>query len=154
MCSRGVTQKHRHLMQDLYDLLPHCKKESKVEKKEAVEDLQDLCYQHTCSGLIFLEAQRGKDLYMWMTKAPRGPSIKFQVQGIKTSLELRMTGNNLKGSRPLLSFDSSFSSTSQEENKHLQLMKEVISQSFCTPRHHPKSKPFIDHIFSFSYYDG
>lgn len=29
------------------------------------------------------------------------------------------------------------------------LLKELLTNAFNTPRYHPKSKPFIDHIFSF-----
>ena len=60
-----------------------------------------------------------------------------------------MTGNCLKGSRPLLSFDKSFGSKPQ-----LKLIKELLVHAFGTPRNHPKSKPFYDHIFSFSFSGG
>ena len=33
-------------------------------------------------------------------------------------------------------------------------MKEMLSNVFNTPKNHPKSKPFIDHVISFNYYDG
>jgi ribosome biogenesis protein BRX1 len=54
-------------------------------------------------------------------KSPEGPSIKFSVQNIHTADELKMTGNCLKYSRPLLSFDSSFNA-----EPYLQLMKEML----------------------------
>jgi len=59
-----------------------------------------------------------------------------------------MTGNSLKGSRPLLSFDANFNS-----EPHYQLMKEMFIQIFNTPKGHPKSKPFFDHVFSFTVAD-
>ena len=62
--------------------------------------------------------------------------------------ELKMTGNSLKGSRPLLSFDANFNS-----EPHYQLMKEMFIQIFNTPKGHPKSKPFFDHVFSFTVAD-
>lgn len=65
--------------------------------------------------------------------------------------ELKLTGNNLKYSRPLLSFDGSFS---DERLPHLHLAKELLSHCFNAPKNHPKSKPFIDHVISFNYYDG
>lgn len=58
--------------------------------------------------------------------------------------ELRLTGNCLKGSRPLLSFDANFDS-----DPKWQLLKEVFTQVFNTPRGHPKSQPFHDHVLSF-----
>ena len=33
-------------------------------------------------------------------------------------------------------------------------MKEIFSHIFNTPKNHPKSKPFIDHILSFKYFEG
>lgn len=63
--------------------------------------------------------------------------------------EVKMTGNCLKGSRPLVVFDSSFDSTPA-----LQLMREVLSQAFGSPKGHPKVKPFVDHVLSFFLADG
>ena len=62
--------------------------------------------------------------------------------------ELKMTGNSLKGSRPLLSFDATFN-----EEPHYQLMKEMFIQIFNTPKGHPKSKPFFDHVLTFTIAD-
>jgi ribosome biogenesis protein BRX1 len=36
----------------------------------------------------------------------------------------------------------------------VQVIKELLQQVFVTPRAHPKSKPFFDHVLSFSYCDG
>ncbi|KAJ3080646.1 hypothetical protein HDU99_007824 [Rhizoclosmatium hyalinum] len=66
---------------------------------------------------------------------------------VHTMDELRMTGNHLKGSRPILSFDQSFDNP---ETPHLQLLKEMFSQTFGTPRSSRKIKPFIDHVLMFS----
>jgi ribosome biogenesis protein BRX1 len=63
--------------------------------------------------------------------------------------ELNFTGNCLKGSRPFLSFDANF-----ENTVHTRLMKTLLSQIFGTPKNHPRSRPFIDHVFSFSWIDG
>ena len=37
-----------------------------------------------------------------------GPSAKFRIENIHTTDELKMSGNCLKGSRAVLSFDGSF----------------------------------------------
>lgn len=139
-------------MEDLEGLLPHAKKEAKIEKDDVRENVEDLCQYHTCSNLMFFESKRKKDLYMWLAKA-NGISVKFQVQNIATSLELKMTGNCLKYSRPLLSFDAAFNAEA-ENSTHIAIFKELIVHSFGTPRFHPKSKPFIDHVFSFKWFDG
>ena len=63
--------------------------------------------------------------------------------------ELHFTGNCLKGSRPLLSFDGAF-----ESEPHYRVIKEVFLQMFGVPQGARKSKPFIDHVMSFSVADG
>jgi len=63
--------------------------------------------------------------------------------------ELKFTGNCLKGSRALLSFDPTF-----ETEPHLQVMKEMFVQIFGTPYHFPRSQPFIDHVFTFTFLDN
>lgn len=98
---------------------------------------------------MFFEQRKHRDLYMWLSKSPSGPSAKFLVTNIHTTEELKLTGNCLKYSRPLLSFDKGF-----EASTHLRLMKEMICQVFNTPKNHPKSKPFIDHVLSFKLFDN
>ena len=63
--------------------------------------------------------------------------------------ELKMTGNCLKGSRPLLSFDENFSKI-----PHYALLKELFTQIFGVPNHHPKSQPFFDHVYTFTVLDN
>jgi len=36
----------------------------------------------------------------------------------------------------------------------MRLMKELLLQIFNTPKNHPKSKPFIDHVLSFKLHDN
>jgi ribosome biogenesis protein BRX1 len=149
LCARGVKSKFRLLMDDIIDMLPHSKKENKIERKVAKDYINDLCFQRSCNNCIFLESRKRTDYFLWLMKSPEGPSIKFSVQNIHTADELKMTGNCLKYSRPLLSFDGAFNSA-----PHLQLMKEMLHQAFNTPKNHPKSKPFIDHVISFNFYDN
>jgi ribosome biogenesis protein BRX1 len=63
--------------------------------------------------------------------------------------ELHFTGNCLKGSRPILSFDAAF-----ETEAHLRVIKELFLHTFGVPQGARKSKPFIDHVMSFSIADG
>lgn len=37
---------------------------------------------------------------------------------------------------------------------HWKLLKEMLSHMFATPKRHHKSKPFFDHVISFSVVDG
>eukprot|EP00002_Diphylleia_rotans_P012698 TRINITY_DN2484_c0_g1_i1.p1 TRINITY_DN2484_c0_g1~~TRINITY_DN2484_c0_g1_i1.p1 ORF type:complete len:373 (-),score=119.97 TRINITY_DN2484_c0_g1_i1:30-1148(-) len=146
--SRGITFRHRHLMNDLRSLLPHSKKEAKFDDKQKLFLINELCEMQTCNNCIFFEGRKHEDLYMWVSKVPQGPSVKFLVTNIHSMSELKLTGNCLKGSRPLLSFDRSF----DEQPAH-QVVKELFIQIFSTPKGHPKSKPFIDHVMSFTIAD-
>ncbi|KCV69116.1 hypothetical protein H696_04532 [Fonticula alba] len=68
---------------------------------------------------------------------------------VHTLEEMRLTGNALKGTRPLLSFDKSF-----DEKPELSLIRELLIQVIGTPRGHPRSRPFFDRVMTFSHVDG
>lgn len=63
--------------------------------------------------------------------------------------ELHFTGNCLKGSRPILSFDAAFDS-----QPHLQVIKELLTHTFGVPKGARKTKPFVDHVMGFTIADG
>jgi ribosome biogenesis protein BRX1 len=63
--------------------------------------------------------------------------------------ELHFTGNCLKGSRPILSFDASFDSA-----PHLRVLKELFLHIFGVPKGARKAKPFVDHVMGFTLADG
>ena len=56
------------------------------------------------------------------------------VENVCTMAELKLIGTCLRGSRPLLSFDPVF-----KEKPHYILLKELFTQIFGVPNHHPKS---------------
>ncbi|KAF8226736.1 Brix-domain-containing protein [Tricholoma matsutake] len=149
LSSRGITHRMRHFMNDLEALLPHVKKDSKLDSKSQLHLLPELADLHNCNNTLYFEARRHEDLYMWAAKTPNGPSIKLHVQNIHTMDELKMTGNCLKGSRGLLSFDKAF-----EETEWGKLTKEVFTHIFGVPSTARKAKPFIDHILTFSILDS
>jgi ribosome biogenesis protein BRX1 len=105
-----------------------------------------------------------------MSKAPNGPTVKMHMQNrtsapqfvpqtttdhlantplVHTMEELHFTGNCLKGSRPILSFDSSF-----DKEPHLRLLKELLLHVFGVPKSSRKVKPFVDHVMGFTLADG
>jgi len=149
VASRGVTHRYRHLMTDLQKMLPHSKKDAKLDLKDGVGQVNEIAEMEGCDLSMLLEVRRKEDLYIWMSKTPAGPTIKFQCNNVHTQDELKLTGNCLKGSRPLLSFDATF-----KEEPHFRLIKETLTQIFAVPRGNVKSKPFIDHIYQFSVVDG
>ena len=63
--------------------------------------------------------------------------------------ELHFPGNCLRGSRPILSFSSDFTSA-----PHLLLIQELLTHTFGVPKGARKSKPFIDHVMSFTLADN
>lgn len=146
--SRGVNFRHRHLIQDLYSLLPHSRKEPKLDTKKDLQQLNEIAELYNCNNILFFEARKHQDLYLWLSKPPNGPTIKFYLQNLHTMDELNFTGNCLKGSRPVLSFDARF-----DTSPHYQLVKELLVHNFGVPPVARKSKPFIDHVMSFSIVD-
>ncbi|TPX31057.1 hypothetical protein SmJEL517_g05511 [Synchytrium microbalum] len=149
LSSRGIIYRHRHLMMDLHSLMPHAKKESKLDSKSKLYVLNELSELANCNNCVYFESRKHQDLYMWMAKTPNGPSVKFLVQNIQTMDELKLTGNSLKGSRPILSFDKAM-----DCKPEYVLIKELLTQIFGTPRTSRKTKPFFDHVMSFSLLDG
>uniref|UniRef100_A0A8C6JXW1 Ribosome biogenesis protein BRX1 homolog n=1 Tax=Melopsittacus undulatus TaxID=13146 RepID=A0A8C6JXW1_MELUD len=128
--SRGINFRTRHLMQDLRTLMPHSK-------------AGEVCEMKNCNKCIFFEAKKKQDLYMCIKL------IFFKkITVVHTLAELKMTGNCLRGSRPLLSFDPIF-----DKEPHYALLKELFIQIFSTPQYHPKSQPFVDHVFTFTVTD-
>ena len=176
ICSRGVKSRFRHFLEDLRTLVPHHKKEAKLDvSKNAAGGIgaavQEIAEMKSCNTVLFLECRKRQDCYLWLgrtgqggggygkiggghstpvgSSAPVGPTAKFLVENIHTMDELRLTGNCMKGSRPLLSFDKSF-----EELDELKLLKCLFVDVFGTPRGHPKSKPFVDRVMGFYYADN
>mmetsp|Transcript_18597 Transcript_18597/g.51935 ORF Transcript_18597/g.51935 Transcript_18597/m.51935 type:complete len:359 (-) Transcript_18597:119-1195(-) len=147
--SRGVTSRFRHLCEDIKKLLPHHKSEPKFDKKSNLHEINEVCELKSCNNVIFFEARKMEDLYMYVARVPSGPTLKFQVLNIHTTGEVRLAGNCLHGSRPLLYFDKNFG-----ERSYLRLVKTMFTQAFGTPRNHPKSKPFHDHVMAFYWMDG
>ncbi|CAD1481258.1 unnamed protein product, partial [Heterotrigona itama] len=147
--TRGISYRHRHLMDDLKTLMPHHRSESKMEHTKNLQVVNEICEMKNCNKSILFEGRRKRDLYLWFSNVPVGPCAKFLVENIYTMGELKMTGNCLKGSRPLLSFDKNF-----DTKPHYSLLKELFIQTFGVPNHHPKSQPFFDHIYTFAVLDN
>lgn len=89
---------------------------------------------------------------MFRTVSRRGRLIEkvlANVSTVHTMEELHFTGNCLKGSRPVLSFDSAF-----DKEPHLRVIKELFLHTFGVPQGARKSKPFVDHVMGFTVADG
>jgi ribosome biogenesis protein BRX1 len=150
--------RHRHFLNDLHSLLPHTYKDTKLDTKSsnhynsALNGLADL---HSCNYVFFLEARkRGQDLYLWLARAPNGPTIKFSVTNVHTMAELGFGGNCLKGGRGVVTFDKSFDEEIPGQ-EYRALLREMFRGVFCVP---PKGvrgmKPFIDRVIGVYGLDG
>lgn len=97
---------------------------------------------------MFLEARRPQELFIWAARSPSGPSVRFHVQNIHTLEELHLVGNCMKNTRPIVTFDPAFYTTS-----HGQQIQELLQSLFSTPRNHRKTRPFIDRVMHFAWTD-
>lgn len=154
VCSRGVTSTNVELMDDLLKLLPHGRKDPKFDKGEPLSTLGEIADLNACAGIMYFEARKMKDLYLWVcanktAAKTAGPCAKFLVEKVRPMRDLRLTGNCLLGSRTILSFDGSF-----ERTAHAKVLKQLLAHIFAPPKGHPRSKPFHDHVLSFSWLDG
>ncbi|CAL7951837.1 unnamed protein product [Xylocopa violacea] len=147
--TRGISYRHRHFMHDLKTLMPHHRPESKMERTKNLQVVNEMCEMKNCNKTMLFEGRKKRDLYLWFSNVPVGPCAKFLVENIYTMGELKMTGNCLRGSRPLLSFDENFNT-----KPHYSLLKELFVQIFGVPNHHPKSQPFFDHVYTFTVLDN
>ncbi|KKZ63212.1 hypothetical protein EMCG_02417 [[Emmonsia] crescens] len=164
LTSRGVTHRHRHLLSDLSSLLPHTHKESKLDTKKKTAGynflLNSLAELHSCNVIFFLEAKkRGQDLYLWLSRPPNGPTIKFSVSSLHTMGEMGtgFAGNCLKGGRGVVAFDKSFDETAvmRSGNEYRGLVREMLRSVFSVPKRGVRGmKPFVDRIIGVFGVDG
>ncbi|KAJ5676077.1 Ribosome biogenesis protein BRX1 [Penicillium macrosclerotiorum] len=166
LTSRGVTHRHRHLMSDLCALLPHTHKETKLDTKKKTAGynllLNSLADLHSCNMIFFLEAKKnGQDLYLWLSRPPNGPTIKFHLTNLHTMGELGagFAGNCLKGGRGIVVFDRSFDEQGPDMgnpgSEYRGLVREMLRGVFCVPKRGVKGmKPFVDRIIGVFGVDG
>ncbi len=151
---------HRHLLADLDSLLPHTYKDTKLDTKSSNNynaALNALAELHSCNHIFFLEARKhGQDLYLWLAKAPNGPTVKFSVGNVHTMGELGFGGNCLKGGRGVVVFDKSFEDTEfGGGQEHKGLVRELLRGVFCVPQRGVRGmKPFVDRITGVFGLDG
>jgi ribosome biogenesis protein BRX1 len=50
---------------------------------------------------------------MWIGRYPEGPSVKFQLDGIVHTRDIKFQGNSVRGARHILSFDASMDADSK-----------------------------------------
>lgn len=71
-------------MQDLQTLLPHSKKDNKIEKgNDNLGLINEIAESKNCNKCILFENRRKSDLYVWFSNLSSGPSAKFLVESGK-----------------------------------------------------------------------
>jgi ribosome biogenesis protein BRX1 len=102
-------------------------------------------------------------LWLQMSKRARDPPLRVNAYretyrgrenltnnpAVHTMSELNFTGNALKGSRAIVSFDKNF-----DLQPSSALIKELLLHTFSVPKGARKSKPFIDRVVNFTLADG
>jgi len=92
LTSRGVTSRFRHLLEDIRTLLPHHKKDSKLDDKQSIGPaLKEICEVKSCNTAVFLECRKRQDAYLWIGSTPNGPSAKFNLANVHTMDELKVS---------------------------------------------------------------
>ena len=80
LSSRGVTYRHQMLLNDLVAMLPHSRKDAKLDTKSHLHFLNEVAELYNCNGVLFFEARKRQDLYVWFARAPNGPCVMFHIQ--------------------------------------------------------------------------
>jgi hypothetical protein len=65
-------------------MLPHGRKDVKFDSKSKMYQLNELAELYNCNNVMFFEARKGKDLYMWFSKVPNGPTVKMHAQNCRS----------------------------------------------------------------------
>lgn len=78
--SRGISHRDRHLMEDLKKIMPHHKPEAKMERSKTLSVINEMCEMKNCSKAMMFEGRKKRDLYMWLSNVPNGPSAKFLIE--------------------------------------------------------------------------
>ena len=47
-------------MDDIADLIPHSKKENKVERKKVKDQIDAICFERSCNNFMYFEARQHK----------------------------------------------------------------------------------------------
>ena len=54
--------------------------ENKIDSKSQLNAINEIADLYNCNNCIFFETRKRRDLFMWFSKAPQGPSMKCYVQ--------------------------------------------------------------------------
>jgi ribosome biogenesis protein BRX1 len=58
ICSRGIAGRMRHLVKDLTDMIPNTKMESKINRKDVGDVVDEMCFEKSCNNCMFFEQRK------------------------------------------------------------------------------------------------
>ena len=128
LCTRGVKARHRHLLRDLLQLLPHGKLGSKLPTDDGLSGVLELCEDGGCGSALLLDARDPRRLFLWAANCPDGPSAMFQVVNTHTVAELKFDARRVSGARNVLVFDPAFN-----ESSEMRVLKALLTSAFAVP---------------------
>ena len=63
--SRGISYHTRHLVMDLKTLMTHSKTEPKMDRKDKLLVINEICEMKNCNKCLYFEGKKKQDLYLW-----------------------------------------------------------------------------------------
>lgn len=122
LSGRGVSNRLRHLHSDMLSLIPHSKKDQKVDTRKDIRLLKELAELSSCAHIVLLESRNECD-YLWLSSHVNGPTIRLGMTSFSTLEELGLLGNFFKNTRFVLS-------TSVHESTESALLIQVLCGIF------------------------
>lgn len=148
--NRGITGNHSELKNNIEALIIHHKREPKFDCSLPPTEIMQLARMRECDHILYWETKHHNDLTLWMASSPAGPTIKFEVENLKTCKSFQFEGDFRRYTRPVLSFSAEFDNNSFIE---LRILKQMLKRIFGAPHLHHKSAPFVDHVIQFGVTD-
>lgn len=146
--NRGMARQHAQVFDNIQDCIPHAKHENSMNKKH-YHELEEIAEDRRCDTVGMIETchkrQNENEAYFWIAACPSGPSINFYIHDAQSIENLRLIGNVMKGSRPILQFDPKF-----DDGGIFELAKLSLQRLFSVPYQDPHSKPFVDRTMMFT----
>ena len=51
-----------------------------MDRKSDLLLINEICEMRSCNKCLFLVGKKGRDVYMWLSNVPHGPSVMFYVE--------------------------------------------------------------------------